>query len=133
MENIQKSVSWMFCLMPSTPIPNINLIYSLFYEQQGSTTASVMLKTDDILCFLNYGIFCLSLIWFCKIQSLRIEYEYFLFLYISVKFSQHHLLNKLSLAIVYACFLCQILTMKVSSLFCSIDLCVCFYASTMLF
>ena len=33
----------------------------------------------------------------------------FIFLHISVQFSQHHLLNKLSYPVVSACFLCQIL------------------------
>ena len=63
----------------------------------------------------------------------------FIFLCISIQFSQHHLLNKLSLPIACACFLCQILIdckgvgLFLSSLFCPIDLCVCFYASTILF
>ena len=63
----------------------------------------------------------------------------FIFLHVFVQFSQHHLLNKLSLAHCICCFLCQILidykgvSLFLGSLSCSTDLCVCFYASTMLF
>ena len=54
-------------------------------------------------------------------------------------FCQHHLLNKLSLAHCMCLLLCQILIgyksvgLFLGCLFSSIDLCVCFYASTMLF
>ena len=60
----------------------------------------------------------------------------FTFLHVSVQFSQHHLLNKLSLALVCACFLCRIFIdykgvgLFLGSLFCSIDLYICFYATT---
>ena len=56
----------------------------------------------------------------------------FIFQQVSVQFSQHHLLNKLSLALVCACFLCRIFIdykgvgLFLGSLFCSIDLCVFF-------
>ena len=63
----------------------------------------------------------------------------FIFLHVSVQFSQHHLLNKLSLAHCM-CLLplsninyYEVVSLFLSSLLCSLDLCVCFYASTMLF
>ena len=61
----------------------------------------------------------------------------FIFLHISVQFSQHHLLNK-----VLSHCMCLLplsntdykgVGLFLGSLFCSVDLCVCFYASTMLF
>ena len=63
----------------------------------------------------------------------------FIFLNVSVQFSQQHLLNKQSSPLLCACFLCGILmdykgmSLFLGSLSCSIDLCVCFYASTVLF
>ena len=56
----------------------------------------------------------------------------FIFLHVSVQFSQHHLLNKLSLAHYMCLFPCRTLIdykgmgLFLGSLFCSIDLCVCF-------
>ena len=63
----------------------------------------------------------------------------FILLLIAVQFSQHHLLKTLSFLIVYSCLLChrlmdhKCLGLFLGSLFCSIDLCFCFCASTMLF
>ena len=59
----------------------------------------------------------------------------FSFLRLPVQFSQHHFLKRLCLHLVCLCPLCQILIYHrdmdsfLSSLFCSIDLCVCSYAS----
>ena len=63
----------------------------------------------------------------------------FIFLHAFLQCSQHHLLSKLSLAH-YICLFPLLninwhkgLGLFLGSLFCSIDLCVCFYASPMLF
>ena len=60
-------------------------------------------------------------------------------LHIAVRFSQHHFLKKLYFPIVYACLLCHKLIgcmcvgSFLGSVFCSIYLCICFCASTILF
>ena len=60
-------------------------------------------------------------------------------LHVAVQFSQHHLLKRLFFSIVCFCLLCQILIdhkgmgLFLGSLFCSIGLCVCSYASAKLF
>ena len=63
----------------------------------------------------------------------------FILLYITVYFSQHHLLKRLSfLSIVYSCLLCQrkgarrCVGLFLGFLSCSIDLCFCFCASAIL-
>ena len=69
------------------------------------------------------------------------ECSNFILLHVAVQFSQHHLLKRLSflhcifwrivyspLYIVYMC-----VGFSLDSLFCSIDLCVCFHASATLF
>ena len=63
----------------------------------------------------------------------------FIFLHVSVQISQHHLLKRLFLLHFMLFPLCQILIdhkdlgLFQGSLFCSIGLCACFYASTRLF
>ena len=63
----------------------------------------------------------------------------FIILHVAVQFSQHHLLKRLSFPHLYSCLLCHRLidhnyvSLLLGSLFCSIDLCVCFCASTILF
>ena len=66
------------------------------------------------------------------------RWSIFIFLHISLQFSQHHWLNKVSLA--YSMFLPPLSNVDyngvglfLESLFCSTGVCVCFYASTMLF
>ena len=60
-------------------------------------------------------------------------------LQVAVQFSQHNLLRSYIFPIVYSCFLCCRVIDYISmysllgSLFCSIDLCVCFCVSTILF
>ena len=60
----------------------------------------------------------------------------FIFLHVAVQISQHHLLKRLFLLHFMLLPLCQILidhrdlSLFLGSLFCSIDLCVCSYAST---
>ena len=63
----------------------------------------------------------------------------FIFLYVAVQISQHHLLKRLFLLHFMLLPLCEILIehrdlgLFLGSLFCSIGLCVCSYASTRLF
>ena len=63
----------------------------------------------------------------------------FIFLHIAVQISQHHLLKRLFLLHFMLCLLCQILidhidlSLFLGSLFCSIGLCACFYATNSLF
>ena len=63
----------------------------------------------------------------------------FIFLHVAVQISQHHLLKRLFLLHFMLLPLCQILIdsrnlgLFLGSLFCSIGLCACFYASTRLF
>ena len=60
-------------------------------------------------------------------------------LHVAVQFSQHHLLKRLSFPLVYSCLLCcRLIDHKCVGLFlvilsCSIDLCVCFCATNILF
>ena len=101
--------------------------------------------------FQDFAKFCsrIFMVWGLTLKSL-IHFEFipvcgvrrwssFIFMHVSVQFSQHHLLNKLSLAHCMCLFFCQILIyykgvgLFLGSVFCSIDLCVCFNASTMLF
>ena len=66
------------------------------------------------------------------------ERSNFTVLHVAVQFSLYHLLKKL-FSIVYSCLLCHRLIddshvgLFLNSLFCSINLCICFCASTMLF
>ena len=63
----------------------------------------------------------------------------FIFLHVAVQISQHHLLKRLFLLMLYFCPLCWILIDRrdldlfLGPLFCSIDLCVSPYTSTRLF
>ena len=63
----------------------------------------------------------------------------FIFLHVAVQISQHYLLKRLFYSILYFCPICWILMhyrhmgLFQGSLFCSISLCVCSYASTRLF
>ena len=63
----------------------------------------------------------------------------FILLHVAVQFSQQHLLKRLSFPSNYFCLLCHTLIdhkcvgLFLGSLLCSIDLCVCFCASTILF
>ena len=82
----------------------------------------------SLLSTLNY--FC---VW-CKLVT-----EFHFFLHVAVQISQRHLLKRLFLLHFMLLLLCQILIDHrdlgsfLGSLFCSIDLCTCFYASTPLF
>ena len=75
---------------------------------------------------------------FIVVHGIR-KWSSFILLNVAVQFSQHHLLKRLSFfSIGYSFLLCrQLVNHRVEgpfrgSLFCSIDLCVCFYASTIL-
>ena len=63
----------------------------------------------------------------------------FILLHVAVQFSQHHLLKTLSslncilLSLCYRLIDHKCVNLFLDSLFCSIDLCVCFCASIMLF
>ena len=78
-----------------------------------------------------------SWVYFCIRCNLVVEFQ--LFLHVIVQISQHHLLKRLFLLQFMLCPHCWILTdhrnvgLFLGSLFHSIDLCVCSYASTKLF
>ena len=61
------------------------------------------------------------------------ECSNFILSHVAVQFSQHHLLKRLSFLHCISCLFCLRLTyhkcmsLFLSSLFCSIDLCICFY------
>ena len=63
----------------------------------------------------------------------------FIFLHVAVQISQHHRWRDCFCSILCSCLLCQVLidcrdlSLFLGSLFCSIVLCACFYASTRLF
>ena len=79
-------------------------------------------------------------IWFISILSFLVCgvscWSSFIFLHVSVQISQHHLLKRLFYSNLCFLSLCQILIyhgdmdLFLGSLFCSIGLCVCFYAGT---
>ena len=102
--------------------------------------------------YLRFSCLCspLGLLWCCDLVESFIHMEFlfvygiiwclsFIFLHVALQISQHHFLNRLFWLHFKFCpfsqilIHCKSLSLFLGSLFCSIDLCVCSYASTRLF
>ena len=124
------------------------LLFSFVPLSWGDLSEKILLWT---MCEILLPVFSFKIV---KVSSLTfgssVHFEFilvcgirrlssFIFLHISAQFSQHHLSNKLSLPHCMCLLLCWMLIIYkgvglfLGSLFCSNDLCVCFYASTRLF
>ena len=89
--------------------------------------------------FIVSGLTVMSLIYFYLIFVYGIrECSSLILLYVAIQFSQHHLLRDCLFSIVYSSLFCcrliddKCMTLFLSSLSCSVDLCVWFWASTIL-
>ena len=109
---------------------------------QKKNIATVYVK--ECLCFL-LGLFMVSVLTFRSlihfelifVHSVR-KYFNFLLLHVAFQFSQHHYGRDHLFPIVYSCLLCctlidnECVALFLRSLFCFIDICVCFCASIIL-
>ena len=101
--------------------------------------SQILLPMFSSMIFMVWGVTFKSLLHFEFIFVCGVRrWSSFIFLHVPVQLFQHHLLKKLSLAH-YMCLLSlsnidyKGVSLFQGSLVCSIDLCVCFYASTLLF
>ena len=131
-------------LVQCSPIYLFLLLLSLPDETKNSKKQHLEMSESLLLmyssrCFMVSGVTFKSLIHFEFIFVYRVtQCSSVILLHLSVQFSQHCLSKRLSFfpLIVYSCLLCHRLIAHISvasflgSLFCSLDVCVCFCANT---
>ena len=132
---VARQVSFPICLFPFISLAWGDKSNKILLQAM----PQILLPIFSSVIFMVLGLTFKSFIHFeCILVCGIRRWSSFIFLHISVQFSQHHWIKYLQ-PILCVCCLCQILIVHTGMglflgfLFCSIDLCVCFYATTMLF